>query len=220
MADEDGTCRNSEECSEQISSNLVEIRKRPVKDEGGGNRDREAGSSRAGNKVVEIGRRSFMGAMLGAGSMLIGAIVGTPLLQFVLYPVYAKTKNNEWSEVGDLAEFEEAAAPVSKMITLTQHDGWREVISRQPVYVHRNADGNLRVLSAVCPHMGCSVAWQKSQGKFVCPCHGGQFRPDGQHISGPPPRSLDSLKAQVRNGKLQVQFEYFRSNVPNQESLG
>jgi Rieske Fe-S protein len=56
-------------------------------------------------------------------------------------------------------------------------------------------------------------------GRFVCPCHGGQFTPDGRHISGPPPRGLDNLPTQVKDGKLQVQFEYFRSNVPNQETL-
>jgi hypothetical protein len=31
---------------------------------------------------------------------------------------------------------------------------------------------------------------------------------------------MDILKAQVKDGKLQVQFEYFRSNVPEQKSLG
>jgi menaquinol-cytochrome c reductase iron-sulfur subunit len=151
--------------------------------------------------------------------MMIGAIVGTPLLRFVLYPVYAKSSSGEWSDVGELHEFEKADAPVSKTITFTQRDGWREVISEQSVYVSRTGSGQLQVLSAICPHLGCSVAWKASQGKFVCPCHGGQFDPDGQHIAGPPPRSLDSLKAQVKGGKLQVQFKFFRSNVPGQESL-
>jgi hypothetical protein len=30
---------------------------------------------------------------------------------------------------------------------------------------------------------------------------------------------MDQLPARVMDGKLQVQFKYFRSNVPNQESL-
>lgn len=169
--------------------------------------------------VVDVGRRSFFGAMLGLGSLLIGAIVGTPLLRFVLYPVYAKGEGGEWSDVGDAGEFDKCNEPVSKTITLAQRDGWREVMQEQSVYVNRTAEGKLQVMSAICPHLGCSVAWQANQGKFVCPCHGGQFKADGQHISGPPPRSLDILKAQVRNGKLQVQFEYFRSNVPDQETV-
>jgi Rieske Fe-S protein len=153
------------------------------------------------------------------GSLCIGAFLGTPLFRFVLYPVYAKSTSSKWSDVGDISEFAKSAGPVSKTVSLVQRDGWREVVSSQSVYVNRTADGQLQVLSAICPHLGCSVAWQPSQGKFVCPCHGGQFKADGKHISGPPPRSLDNLKAQVKDGKLQAQFEYFRSNVPDQESL-
>jgi menaquinol-cytochrome c reductase iron-sulfur subunit len=152
--------------------------------------------------------------------MLIGAIVGAPLTRFVLYPVYAKGTSAQWSDVGDASEFEKSDAPVSKTVSLVQRDGWREVVSEQSVYVKRAQNGQLQVMSAICPHLGCSVAWQASQGKFVCPCHGGQFGQDGEHISGPPPRGLDILRAQVQNGKLQVQFKYFRSNVPDQESLG
>jgi menaquinol-cytochrome c reductase iron-sulfur subunit len=153
------------------------------------------------------------------GSTLIGGIVGTPLLRFVLYPVYAKGAGRGWSEVGNINEFESINGPVCKTITVAQRDGWREVVSTESVYVNRASDGTLQVLSAICPHLGCSVAWQASEGKFVCPCHGGQFKADGRHISGPPPRSLDLLKAQVKDGKLQVQFEYFQSNQPHQESL-
>jgi len=173
----------------------------------------------AKSNAVQIGRRSFIGAVLGASAMVVGAIVGTPLLRYVLYPVYAKSSKSEWADVGELGEFDKAGVPVSKTISLVQRDGWREVVSSQSVYVNRLADGKLQVLSAICPHLGCSVAWQPSQGKFVCPCHGGQFSPEGRHLAGPPPRGLDSLKAQVKDGKLQVQFEYFRSNLPDQQSL-
>lgn len=173
----------------------------------------------AGRDAVDIGRRSFFGALIGIGSMLVGAIVGTPLLRYVLYPVYAKSEGGSWSDVGSVNEFDKNDGPVSKTITFTRRDGWREVVSTESVYVCRAGDGQLQVLSAICPHLGCSVAWQGSQGKFVCPCHGGQFKPDGRHIAGPPPRSMDPLRAQVKDGKLQVQFEYFQTNQPHQESL-
>jgi menaquinol-cytochrome c reductase iron-sulfur subunit len=187
-----------------------------------GNRNRfsEGCAGCAAKDVIDVGRRTFIGALLGAGSLLIAAIVGTPLLRFVLYPVYAKGIGGKWSDVGSTNEFEKIESPISKTVTLVQRDGWREVVSTQSVYVNRAKNGKLQVVSAICPHLGCSVAWQASQGKFVCPCHGGQFGPDGTHISGPPPRGLDILNAQVKDGKLQVQFEYFRSNVPDQELLG
>jgi len=173
----------------------------------------------AAASVATVGRRTFIGALLGTGSLAIGAILGTPLLRYVLYPVYAKSSSSTWSDVGDTSEFEKSEAPIIKNITVVQNDGWREVVSSQSVYVNRTSDGQLQVLSAICPHLGCSVAWQDKQGKFVCPCHGGQFMPDGRRISGPPPRGLDNLKVQIADGKLQVQFKYFRSNAPHQESL-
>ena len=185
----------------------------------GTNKSLEGCTGCSSEDLAGVGRRSFIGAMLGMGSLLIGAIVGTPLFRFVLFPLYAKSTGPNWSDVGEIGEFEKIDAPIAKTVTFAQHDGWREVLSTQSVYVSRAATGELQVLSAICPHMGCSVAWQAGQGKFVCPCHGGQFRPDGKHIAGPPPRSLDNLKAQVSDGKLQVQVEFFRCNVPDRETL-
>lgn len=185
----------------------------------GTNNSPESCAGCSSEDLAGIGRRSFIGAMLGMGSLLIGAIVGTPLFRFVFFPVYAKSNTASWSDVGEIEEFEKIDAPIVKTVTFAQRDGWREVLSAQSVYVSRAATGELQVLSAICPHMGCSVAWQASQHKFVCPCHGGQFTADGKHIAGPPPRSLDNLKAQVNDGKLQVQVEFFRCNVPNRETL-
>ncbi|MDE3148683.1 MAG: ubiquinol-cytochrome c reductase iron-sulfur subunit, partial [Acidobacteriota bacterium] len=73
--------------------------------------------------------------------------------------------------------------------------------------------------SSICPHLGCSVSWQAAQNDFVCPCHGSVFDPDGKIVSGPSPRGMDRLPIRTKDGKLQVHFEYFRSNVPNQEKL-
>ncbi len=169
--------------------------------------------------VIIINRRSFFGALMAVGSLGMGAILSVPVLRYVLYPLYAKASGTEWSDVGEMSEFSGSAAPVRKTITFAQRDGWREVVSAQSVYVSRSAAGDLEVLSAICPHLGCSVSWQQGQSEFVCPCHGGRFKADGQHVYGPPPRAMDKLETRVKGSKLQVRFEYFRSNVPNQEKL-
>ncbi len=174
----------------------------------------------AGQKdVIIINRRSFFGALMAVGSLGMGAILSVPVLRYVLYPLYAKASGTEWSDVGEMNEFANATGPVRKTINFAQRDGWREVVSSQSVYVSRNADGQLEVLSAICPHLGCSVSWQQAQTEFVCPCHGGRFKADGQHVFGPPPRAMDKLTTRVQDNKLQVRFQYFRSNVPNQEKL-
>jgi menaquinol-cytochrome c reductase iron-sulfur subunit len=169
--------------------------------------------------AIVINRRSFFGALVAIGSAGMGAILAIPVLRYVLYPLNSRASETEWSDVGEPGEFADSKAPVHKTITFAQRDSWREVVSSQSVYVNRTADGRFEVLSAICPHLGCSVSWQQGQNEFVCPCHGGRFAPDGKHVNGPPPRAMDGLPTRVRDGKLQVHFEFFRSNVPNQEKL-
>jgi menaquinol-cytochrome c reductase iron-sulfur subunit len=175
--------------------------------------------SEASREAIVINRRSFFGALLGIGTAGMGALLAVPVLRYVLYPLYAKSSKSGWSVVGTSDEFASLTEPTLKTIDFKQLDGWREVDSSQSVYVARGADGQLKVLSAICPHLGCSVSWQKGQDEFVCPCHGGHFAPDGKHVSGPPPRAMDSLPNKMQDGNLMVHFEYFRANVPNQEVL-
>ncbi len=170
-------------------------------------------------EVIVINRRSFFGALLAIGTAGMGAVLAVPVLRYVLYPLYAKSSKSGWSVVGKSDDFASLAQPMLKTIEFKQLDGWREVDSSQSVYVTKGANGELKVLSAICPHLGCSVSWQKGQTEFVCPCHGGHFTATGTHVSGPPPRGMDALPHKIENGDLLVHFEYFRSNVPNQEIL-
>lgn len=170
-------------------------------------------------KSAEITRRSFFASLMGACAGLIATIVGLPLFRYVLYPVQAGARTEKWTEVGEVTEFQNIDKPITKTISLVQRDGWREVVSNQSVFVSRSNNGMLQVLSPICPHLGCSVAFHENQDKFICPCHGGQFAADGKRLSGPPPRGLDTLDVQIKDGKLQVQFQYFRSNVPDRQLL-
>lgn len=65
----------------------------------------------------------------------------------------------------------------------------REGLKKLAVY--RADDGSLHEHSAVCPHMGCIVAWNALEKSFDCPCHGGRYAPvDGQVLNGPATRGL------------------------------
>ena len=45
-------------------------------------------------------------------------------------------------------------------------------------------------LNAVCTHLGCVVPWSATSNKFICPCHGSQYSPDGTVVRGPAPLPL------------------------------
>ena len=53
------------------------------------------------------------------------------------------------------------------------------------VAVYRNAQGTTYTRSAVCPHLGCIVAWNDGEKSWDCPCHGSRFDPYGHVVNGP-----------------------------------
>lgn len=53
------------------------------------------------------------------------------------------------------------------------------------IAVHRELDGTVTERSAVCPHMGCQVAWNPAESTWDCPCHGSRFSASGAVLAGP-----------------------------------
>lgn len=58
-------------------------------------------------------------------------------------------------------------------------------VSGEKLAVHRDADGMLHVVSAVCTHMQCIVAWNGAEQSWDCPCHGSRFSVEGTVLEGP-----------------------------------
>jgi menaquinol-cytochrome c reductase iron-sulfur subunit len=164
-------------------------------------------------------RRSFLAVLLAAGTASVGALLSVPLIRFVLHPLLRVTTLVSWSDVGSIEEFASAASPLKKLITVEQRDGWRKIVSEKAVYVTQQPDGTLTVLSSVCPHLGCSVAWRGENDQFVCPCHNGHFAADGKLLGGPPPRGMDQLQSKIEDGRLKVHYQYFRQLVPDKEII-
>lgn len=68
-----------------------------------------------------------------------------------------------------------------------------------------NIDGNIRALSAICTHLGCIVKWDPNKGELFCPCHMAKYDLNGNVKSGPAPKSLFSLKANIVNDQIIVE---------------
>jgi len=71
-------------------------------------------------------------------------------------------------------------------------------------YLVRLKDGGLLALSMKCTHLGCSVMWDESKSKFMCPCHSSSFDLYGNVIDPPAPRALDMYPLSVKEGILKV----------------
>ncbi len=164
-------------------------------------------------------RRSFLAGLLALGTTAVGALLAIPLARFTLDPLWRTTTEVLWSDAGPAGDFSALTVPLKVQLAIEQRDGWRKVLSERAVYVLKGADGRTRVLSAVCPHLGCSIAWNDEKGQFVCPCHNGTFAVDGTLVSGPPPRGMDELDARIEEGRLKIRYQYFRQLVPTKEVL-
>jgi glycine/D-amino acid oxidase-like deaminating enzyme/nitrite reductase/ring-hydroxylating ferredoxin subunit len=66
---------------------------------------------------------------------------------------------------------------------------------------YRDDKGELHVRSAVCPHLGCIVAWNSAEKSWDCPCHGSRFDPYGRVLDGPANTDLPEEKVKSVSSK-------------------
>jgi cytochrome b6-f complex iron-sulfur subunit len=71
-------------------------------------------------------------------------------------------------------------------------------------FVSRLSADSALVMSWKCPHLGCTVPWVESEGRFNCPCHGSIYNAKGEVLAGPAPRPLDIYPAEVVGNELIV----------------
>jgi Rieske Fe-S protein len=170
-------------------------------------------------------RRGFLNYLTGLLLAVLGLLVAIPAVVYLWAPLRRKRGAEPPPAPGFLDAGPLSALEVGEWSLLTverkREDGWqKEQSTKYAVYVRRHGTGDedVTVLSPVCPHLGCSVNWNRDERKFECPCHKGEFNADGQVTAGPPPRRMDPLEWQVDAGRLQVRWQEFeqgeRERIP------
>ena len=175
--------------------------------------------SQSSTTSSEATRRSYIGWLFGLCGAAVSAVLAAPLIRFTLFPLTSKTTETKWSDAGPVADLR-SDKPLTRTVMVEQVDGWRKTVSEKIIYVTKDSSGKLSVLSAVCPHLGCSVQWQDGKKAFICPCHSAEFEANGTKTGGPAPRGMDTLETKVVDGRLQVRYQYFRQLVETKEVIG
>ena len=81
----------------------------------------------------------------------------------------------DWVTGGDIDDVEQLSPGTGAVV--------RRGLTKVAAY--RDEAGNLHEHSAVCPHLGCIVAWNSAEKSWDCPCHGSRFDAKGEVLNAP-----------------------------------
>lgn len=74
---------------------------------------------------------------------------------------------------------------------------------RDSAILVRSADGAYHAYGQKCTHLSCPVYYAREHQRLECPCHEGAFdAATGQVLYGPPPRALDVIEIESRDGQI------------------
>lgn len=119
-----------------------------------------------------MSRRSFL-ALMGVGACILGAaqMVNVSMLGY-LYPNAMKVPPSVFS----IGRPEDVLSIEAKVFN-----------AKQKVFIETKA-GKVRVQTAVCTHLGCTVNMVDTG--YSCPCHGSTYDQFGRNTGGPAPSPL------------------------------
>lgn len=74
---------------------------------------------------------------------------------------------------------------------------------RDSAILIRTADGAYHAFGQKCTHLSCPVYYSRDHQRLECPCHEGAFDvATGDVLYGPPPRALDVIELETRDGQV------------------
>jgi glycine/D-amino acid oxidase-like deaminating enzyme/nitrite reductase/ring-hydroxylating ferredoxin subunit len=78
----------------------------------------------------------------------------------------------------------------SALSEIAPGEGKLVTIEGEKIAAHRDDQGVLHTVSAVCSHLGCILAWNSAEKSWDCPCHGSRFGCNGVVLDGPAVKDL------------------------------
>lgn len=168
----------------------------------------------------KISRRKFLS---GAGWLIGGAVAYAAGSGALFYSAAMENKkqgktrpvqNQTLVLLGEKSKYTQIQDVAKVDYNTDIQDGWVTQNINGFVYMNKDREGNLLIMSPICTHLGCTVPTASEEAKqknprlaFLCPCHGGEYDATGINIGGPPPRPLDVFEPIEQEGKLY--FNYF-----------
>ncbi len=184
--------------------------------------------------------RFLEGATLGLGGV-IGGLITVPVAGFALLPSFlGQPETRSTSARSRSSRSASGSSPRSSAIRWRARyrgappssatTGRSQSASKQ--------EPSFTIISNHCVHLGCPVQANGPTASYIgksiehehtangrvrlepvipagygCPCHGGQYDPEGNRTAGPPVRALDRYDFEIDNGRLVLLGTYSVSHV-------
>jgi cytochrome b6-f complex iron-sulfur subunit len=132
-------------------------------------------------------RRQFLTWALSTGLLSFIGMLLYPVFRFIMPPPQAESHASSLK-----IPVKELPPGTAKIVPF----------GSKPVIVVRLDSGEFRALSAVCPHLNCTVQYRPEEKLIWCACHNGRFDLNGTVISGPPPSGLESFQTNLSGEEL------------------
>jgi len=172
------------------------------------------------------GRRGFFAK---AVAIVVGGMVTvfpfTAGLAVFFDPLRKKSRRDKSILVTSLDAVPKDGTPRKFAVIADRQNAWN-YFPKEPigaVYLRRVSDSDkVEALNVICPHAGCFVGFSPQRKEYLCPCHTSAFAIDGELISGPSPRGLDTLRCEVRDidgrQEVWVTFEDFYTGTAEKKA--
>jgi menaquinol-cytochrome c reductase iron-sulfur subunit len=165
-------------------------------------------------------RRGALKALAAAsGAIYAGAII-VPAARVLAPSSSGGAGKARWIRVGRLTDVK-PDEPKRVVVIADERDAY--TVTRDQLlgslWLVRKGE-QVTALSAVCPHLGCSIDLHADKQSYACPCHVSKFSLAGEALSGPSPRAMDPLEVRVVDGFVEVDFRRFRQGIPTKEEVG
>ncbi len=154
-----------------------------------------------------------------SGAIYAGALI-VPAAQMLAPSASEGTGKARWIRVGRLSDVK-PNEPRRVVVIADERDGYTVTKDQLlgSLWLVRKGD-QITALSAVCPHLGCSIDLHADKQSYFCPCHVSKFSIGGDAVSGPSPRAMDPLATRVVDGFVEVDFRRYRQGIPTKEEVG
>jgi cytochrome b6-f complex iron-sulfur subunit/menaquinol-cytochrome c reductase iron-sulfur subunit len=169
--------------------------------------------------MANTDRRNLLKVVLASGAAALCASALAPPIAYVVAK-RGGASGERWVKTVRLEQLPEGRPRKVKIVSDVR-DAWKldKDAELGAVWLIRNGN-EVRALSVVCPHLGCSISVSEGGKGFACPCHDSSFAADGKRQDGPSPRDMDTLDTRLVEGVVEVDFRRFRQGTPERIEVG